>query len=145
MAGIWAGKGAEQAKYPEALEKAAQAFKSADPLHRYHEAEKLQAVLPKCPVTFRTNTGIGEITSYDYSRPSYILTTNDVTKLLGAPFSARTNSDSVAFSYIIGKRERGDYWSMCIEFRSNHVVYDSLRGWLDRWDNIEKNHPKAKP
>jgi hypothetical protein len=123
----------EGQRYPPSLVKAARAFKSADRSHRYAEAAKLLELMPKCPIIYSNYVGIGVHESYDFSRPSYILSSADVLYLLGEPAAYKTNSYSVSYSYRIGEHIEVPDWSLYIEFRNNRVVYSMLRGWTEPW------------
>src|SRR6267378_7623558 len=68
----------ERTKYPEAFIKAAQAFKAAPQTNRYPEGEQVWKELPTCPLISEKDTGTGMFRTYDYSKPSYILSSKDV-------------------------------------------------------------------
>src|SRR5437762_3283824 len=87
---------------PAILLKAAKEFRSAPPTNRLTEAEQVWRELPKCPLTFQKDIGTGVLRSYDYSKPSYVLSREDVEKLLGQPILATTNEGAwTAYSYLI--------------------------------------------
>jgi hypothetical protein len=66
--------------------------------------------------------------SYDFSKPSYFLTSNDVLVLLGEPFLAKTNANTLTYSYLLTVKRPEESWSLSIEFSSNHVVLSRLGG-----------------
>src|SRR5882762_7494262 len=97
--------GAPEPHFPATLVRTAEAFKSAAPTNRYAEAEQLSRELPKCPVTSQKDVGTGIYRSYDFSKPSYVLTSKDVLELLGNPITVKTNDVSVRFLYLIRTRQ----------------------------------------
>src|SRR5438105_3504023 len=88
---------AEHAKYPETLTKAVEAFKLASPTNRYNEAVALVKELPKCALKSERDVGTGIYRSYDFDRPSYILTSEGTIRLLGKPLIAQTNAGEVSY------------------------------------------------
>ena len=126
--GACATNDAGHGEYPAALVKAAQAFRSASPTNRYAEAENVWKELPKCPTTFEKDIGTGVVRSYDYSKPSYLLSSRDVLVLLGEPFLLKTNAEARTYSYLIRGKQPHESWSLSIEFHNDRVVRSNLRG-----------------
>ena len=62
-------------------------FKRKAGANRFEEARKLADLLPQCPLTSYKDTGIGIATSYDYSRPSYLFSKDQLFEALGKPSS----------------------------------------------------------
>jgi hypothetical protein len=122
--GTCATTNAEYARLPEALLKATEAFKSAPPTNRYAQGERLWRELPKCPLTFQRDTGLGVIRGYDYSKPSYVLSSKDLVGLLGDPLLITTNINSRVYKYLISGKRPEQGWSLCIEIhlRNDYVV-----------------------
>ena len=121
---------ADHARYPMALMKAVQAFKLASPTNRYNEAVMVLKELPKCPLKYQREVGTGTFRSYDFARPSYILSSKDVVDLLGNPFVAQTNGNEVMYWYPVNTNAPRSGWLFEIHFSTNRVVLSNLVGGI---------------
>jgi hypothetical protein len=137
---------AQDAKLPEGLVKAAAAFRAAPITNRYAEAENLCKELPRCPLKYQEDVGTGTYRSYDLSKPSYILSTGAVFKLLGDPTIARTNETSVHFLYLARRKHglpaSGD-WFLDIQFLSDRAVISNMSTAGPRSNNKNRVNQKT--
>lgn len=96
-------------------------FRSTAFTNRYQQAQKLIALMPRCPITYYTNVGSGRIISRDYSRPSFFLACENVTNLLGKP----DVMEPERFLYIIDERDNNRTFFEIV-FQSGKAVESTI-------------------
>jgi hypothetical protein len=91
------------------LRAAALSFRLKPPFDRCREAWNLLPALPTCPILHEQDIGTGTLVSFDYSRPSFLLSEADAVNLLGEPaskqsttwsYSAKEGVDGTTFLWI---------------------------------------------
>lgn len=108
---------------PPALESVAAAFRSAAVSNRVEEARDLLKILPTCPVISTSGT----LRGVDLSKPSYVLTDQDVTNLCGIPSRVERRRDGGnGYTYWLGKSDQFGTWYMAIETVNGKVVWSVL-------------------
>lgn len=111
----------KQHEYPERLLRAVEVFKSAMSTNRVGAAFRLCGALPRCPPI---NIGASKLEGIDVSKPSYILSTNDIIALLGQPSDViGANSSDCTYHYSLRKGSEGYLW---IRFDSNQVIASGI-------------------
>jgi hypothetical protein len=113
--------------YPSNFLAAARLFKLASPTNRLDQANQLYKELPACPVDFQYDTGIGIIEGLDYSKPSFLLSTEAAKELLGSPSVCKTNA-GVWFTYVVAKDGTDEGWALKIQFEGDYAVYSIVVG-----------------
>src|ERR1051325_2621011 len=129
--------GAEQ--LPAAVRRAAEAFAAAPHTNRFAEAQNLCRELPKCPLRYDRDVGTGRYRSYDFSRPSYVLSTDALLKLLGPPTAARTNDTPIHLLYPArashdAPTQKG--WFLDVQIVSDRVVFGNMATYDHHWDPV---------
>jgi hypothetical protein len=118
----------DQGEYPPSFIKAAKRFAMAPSTNRYAEAKELARRLPECPIVYEHGSGMGVIRAYDWSKPSYKLTSKDVLTLVGRPFLITTNYNYVTYSYLALRSEHSSEWTLTVEIRNDYAVRSTLSG-----------------
>ncbi len=121
--------GDREAEPPRTLVKAAKAFVGAPATNRLAEAQIVARELPRCPLKYERDVGTGVYRAFDYSKPSYTLSTDAVLTLLGNPAAAKTNGASVRLLYLARRRlahASPEDSFLSIETHSGRVVYSNL-------------------
>ena len=110
---------------PRAFLRAAAAFTAASPTNRYERGVTVADALPHCPEVGRIQQPFNLFVSYDYSKPSFLLTRKDALHLLGTPY--RSSVDSV--EYLIRSEESGKHQSfLTVQLDANRVVGSEIHG-----------------
>ena len=113
---------------PEALKPVAERFKGKVGVSRFAEAQEIEQLLPKCPVTSGGPTFMGAALVYNYSRPSYRLSKQQLLSFLGQPQGIEMKPDSwetVSYEVI---DDRGLHGRLSVDLKGGYVV----QTWLDR-------------
>lgn len=106
---------------PAELETLAQQFRAAASDNRIELGNKIRELLPTCEVR---DVG-GNVSSYNYSRPTYWLTRDDVIRLLGQPNEVIEGD----YLYHLGTEHKYK-WSLSVEFFEDHVAVSRIdHGW----------------
>jgi hypothetical protein len=114
---------------PQTLVTAAKAFEAAPATNRLAEARSVVQELPRCPLKYEKDVGTGIYRAFDFSKPSYNLSTDAVLTLLGSPAATKTNGASVRLLYLARKSHEqasSEDWFLAVETRSGRVVYSHL-------------------
>jgi hypothetical protein len=111
---------------PVAFYQLAVKFKAKAGHDRRDEGEKIQPLLPRCPVTSYKDIGTGAIVTYDYLHPSYKLSTQELFRTLGHPDSSY--GDTVWYDLVHDTNNM--IWQLSVEFRDDYVVGSMISGSL---------------
>jgi hypothetical protein len=110
------------------FQKVAERFMTSVGTNRLTAVRELAAALPKCPITFSKDTEISHFRAYDYSRPSFRVSKEQITAALGPPHSIHTKPDSYEISYDVAANGFG-HWYLSIEMRNDCAVNSLLHAW----------------
>jgi hypothetical protein len=102
---------------PPELETLAQQFRSAPTNNRIELGNRIRDLLPTCEV----RDASGNVSSYNYSTPTYWLTREDVIRLLGQPNEVIEGD----FIYYLGCDHKYA-WSLSVEFFEDHVAVSRI-------------------
>src|SRR5215469_7177386 len=111
---------------PKEFSELAQKFKAKVGHDRRAEGEKIQTLLPRCPVTWEKDIGTGILRSFDYAHPSYKLTKPELFRALGQPDSS--HNDTVW--YVLVHDTNDMLWQISVDFRNDYVVGSTITGSL---------------
>jgi hypothetical protein len=118
-------------EFPDSLTQAAKDFDSAGPTNRRAAAIRVSETLPKCPIVahqeFETNDVGSEFVSYDYSKPSYSLSTNAIVALFGKPAQITPESPGAfVYWYALYPDRPISEGCLWVYFRKNQVVESTV-------------------
>jgi hypothetical protein len=116
---------AQQDGHPVAFDQLAGKFRAKAGHDRYDEGRQIQALLPRCPITWQKQINNFEtLTSYDYSHPSYHLFKQELLRSLGHPDSS--GADTVW--YELGRDINHMHWDLSVNIRDDYVVGSMIFG-----------------
>lgn len=118
------------------LEDSARSFRLGAVSNRCDEASRLVDALPKCPETSRKSIASGTLVTYDYSKPTYRLTSARLLQLLGAPESQTIDS----YTYVIATdSEARSMGFLVIQIHDDYVVDSFVYGspTVTKWTKKE--------
>jgi hypothetical protein len=109
---------------PQELAELAQKFRAKAGHDRFAEGEKIQTLLPDCPITWEKDIGTGTLVAFDYTHPSYKLTKPDLFRALGQPDSSY--NDTVW--YVLVHDSNDMLWQISVDFHDDYVVGSTITG-----------------
>ena len=121
---------AQQNVRPLALTEFAAKFKANVGHDRRADGERIQALLPSCPVTSWKDIGTGAIVTYDYLHPSHKLSKQDLFRALGQPDSFYNHSYGDTVWYELVHETNNMVWELSVDLRDGYVVGSMISGSL---------------